>query len=164
MKAPQLAKIASFLALTALSAIAPFAARAAQTPAGQWIEGRGYDDTRLPELRHPNRYDLDRASATHPILLGRTCGHVIAVNSRALELAGITANTPDPAGPPTTISTSASGNSTRLWKRRASGASPSRDSPPGSADWNGIRWNRSSGSIWEPCPSRCTFTPPTKRG
>lgn len=75
-----------------------FAARAADTPAGQWIEGRGYDDTRLPELRHPNRYDLDRASTAHPILLGRTCGHVIAVNSRALDLAGITANTPDPAG------------------------------------------------------------------
>ena len=78
--------------------VAAFAARAAQTPAGQWIEGRGYDETRLPELRHPTRADLDRASNEHPIVLGRTCGHTIVANSRALQLAGITSNTPDPAG------------------------------------------------------------------
>jgi predicted amidohydrolase YtcJ len=78
--------------------VGAFAARAAQTPAGQWIEGRGYDDTRLPERRHPTRDDLDRASTAHPILLGRTCGHIIVVNSHALELAGIDANTPNPPG------------------------------------------------------------------
>ncbi|MBK9943856.1 MAG: amidohydrolase [Kouleothrix sp.] len=78
--------------------VAAFAARAGATPAGQWIEGRGYDETRLPELRHPDRTDLDRASAEHPIVLGRTCGHIIAVNTRALQLAGITATTPDPPG------------------------------------------------------------------
>lgn len=75
-----------------------FAARAAQVPAGQWIEGRGYDETRLPEGRHPDRHDLDRAAPEHPIVLGRTCGHIISVNSRALALAGITANTPNPPG------------------------------------------------------------------
>jgi predicted amidohydrolase YtcJ len=75
-----------------------FAARAAQTPAGQWIEGRGYDETRLDERRHPTRHDLDMAAPGHPVVLGRTCGHIIVANSRAMELAGITAATPDPPG------------------------------------------------------------------
>lgn len=75
-----------------------FRARAELTPPGEWIEGRGYDETRLPEARHPTRDDLDQASRAHPIVLGRTCGHIIVANSRALELAGITANTPDPPG------------------------------------------------------------------
>jgi len=78
--------------------VAAFAERAADSSAGQWIEGRGYDETRLPELRHPTRADLDRSSTEHPIVLGRTCGHIIVANSRALQLAGITANTPDPPG------------------------------------------------------------------
>lgn len=78
--------------------VAAFADRAARTPAGQWIEGRGYDETRLAERRHPTRHDLDRAAPDHPAVLGRTCGHIIAVNSRALQLAGVTATTPDPPG------------------------------------------------------------------
>lgn len=78
--------------------VAAFAERAAGTPAGQWIEGRGYDETRLPERRHPNRDDLDRAAPAHPLVLGRTCGHTIVANSRALQLAGIGAATPDPPG------------------------------------------------------------------
>ncbi|HET9221767.1 MAG TPA: amidohydrolase family protein, partial [Roseiflexaceae bacterium] len=60
-----------------------FAARAARTPAGQWIEGRGYDETRLDERRHPTRHDLDLAAPNHPVVLGRTCGHIIVANSRA---------------------------------------------------------------------------------
>ncbi|HJZ47024.1 MAG TPA: amidohydrolase, partial [Roseiflexaceae bacterium] len=75
-----------------------FAARAAQTPAGQWIEGRGYDETRLDERRHPTRHDLDLAAPNHPVVLGRTCGHIVVANSRALRLAGVTADTPDPPG------------------------------------------------------------------
>jgi predicted amidohydrolase YtcJ len=75
-----------------------FAVRAAQTPAGQWIEGRGYDETRLDERRHPTRHDLDLAAPDHPVVLGRTCGHIIVANSRAMQLAGITAETPDPPG------------------------------------------------------------------
>src|SRR5262245_23079770 len=53
------------------------ATRAARTPAGQWIEGRGYDETRLDERRHPTRHDLDLAAPKHPVVLGRTCGHII---------------------------------------------------------------------------------------
>jgi predicted amidohydrolase YtcJ len=75
-----------------------FAARAARTPPGQWIEGRGYDETRLDERRHPTHRDLDLAAPHHPIVLGRTCGHIIVANSLALQLANITAATPNPPG------------------------------------------------------------------
>jgi predicted amidohydrolase YtcJ len=66
--------------------------------AGQWLFGWGYDDTGLSEQRHPTRADLDAVSTDHPIALMHISNHLMAVNSKALELAGITAETPDPAG------------------------------------------------------------------
>jgi predicted amidohydrolase YtcJ len=75
-----------------------FAERARSTPPGAWLTGRGYNEAELPEHRHPTRADLDAASRAHPIALTRTCGHMLVANSRALELAGITRDTPDPAG------------------------------------------------------------------
>ncbi len=66
------------------------------TPTGQWVIGSRYQDTKLG--RHPTRHDLDRASTEHPIRIGHSSGHVSAVNSYALEMAGITRRTPDPAG------------------------------------------------------------------
>jgi len=75
-----------------------FRARAAQTPAGSWITGRGYHESALPEHRHPTRADLDVATADHPIQLIHTSAHIAVVNTRALQLAGITHDTPDPAG------------------------------------------------------------------
>ena len=72
--------------------------RARDLPEGQWISGRGYDDTLLAEQRHPTRADLDRASTTHPIYISHTSGHLGVANSLALELAGITRNTPNPEG------------------------------------------------------------------
>ncbi|MFZ5918035.1 MAG: amidohydrolase [Chloroflexota bacterium] len=65
---------------------------------GQWIRSRGYEDTRLPPRYALTRHDLDKAAPQHPVYLERVCGHVIVVNSRALELAGITRETPDPPG------------------------------------------------------------------
>ncbi len=65
---------------------------------GEWIRGWGYDDSKLVDKRQPNRWDLDLAAPEHPVTLTRTCGHMIAVNSKALELAGINRNTPDPYG------------------------------------------------------------------
>ncbi len=72
--------------------------RAADVSAGEWIVGRGYDDTLLIEQRHPTRVDLDRASTKHPIWIIHTSGHLGVANSRALELAGITRDTPQPDG------------------------------------------------------------------
>ncbi len=74
------------------------ATRAQELPATRWIEAYGYHDARLAERRDPTRSDLDRAAPVHPVLLTRTCGHVMVVNSQALTLAGIDRNTPDPAG------------------------------------------------------------------
>ena len=78
--------------------VAALGDRARDLPEGQWISGRGYDDTLLAEQRHPTRADLDRASTTHPIYISHTSGHLGVANSLALELAGITRNTPNPEG------------------------------------------------------------------
>jgi predicted amidohydrolase YtcJ len=65
---------------------------------GEWIIGPGWDHTRWPVKKFPTREDLDSISIEHPMFLQRTDGHVAVVNSRALELAGITRATPDPPG------------------------------------------------------------------
>ena len=72
--------------------------RAASQPPGTWIRGRGYDQSRLAEKRHPNRLDWDAVAPAHPVIFTRTCGHIASVNGRALALAGITDGTPDPPG------------------------------------------------------------------
>ncbi|CAA9469629.1 MAG: hypothetical protein AVDCRST_MAG02-3966 [uncultured Rubrobacteraceae bacterium] len=72
--------------------------RARETPPGQWVVGNGYDHTLLKESRHPTRLELDRASGNHPVMLRNITGHCTVVNSRSLELAGITHKTPDPVG------------------------------------------------------------------
>ena len=65
---------------------------------GQWLIGIGYDDTILEEKRHPTRRDLDAISSEHPILLMHISMHLLAANSVAFELAGISKETPDPEG------------------------------------------------------------------
>jgi hypothetical protein len=72
--------------------------RATVQPAGTWIRGRGYDQSRLAERRHPNRLDWDAVAPDHPVIFTRTCGHIASVNSRALAAAGIGDDTPDPPG------------------------------------------------------------------
>jgi hypothetical protein len=78
--------------------IARLRERAGGEAAGEWVIGMGYDDTLLAEGRHPTREDLDRASSEHPIMISHISGHLVVLNSRALELAGIDAQTPDPEG------------------------------------------------------------------
>ena len=65
---------------------------------GKWIEGWGYDEGKLAEKRSPTRYDLDEGCSDSPVSIIRTCGHIRCVNSKALEMAGITKDTPDPQG------------------------------------------------------------------
>ena len=64
-------------------------------PAGAWILGRGWDESLLGERRYPSRHDLDRVSPDHPVVLHRVWNKLVA-NSRALDLAGISRETPDP--------------------------------------------------------------------
>ena len=65
---------------------------------GEWVVGMGYDDSLLAEARHPTTVDLDKVSTSHPILLIHVSGHLSAVNSKALEIAGINEDTPNPPG------------------------------------------------------------------
>lgn len=65
---------------------------------GKWVFGWGYDDTGLEEMRHPTRDDLDAVSTDHPIALMHISNHLMTCNSKALELAGITAESKDPDG------------------------------------------------------------------
>jgi predicted amidohydrolase YtcJ len=65
---------------------------------GQWLIGRGYDDFKLEERRHPTRWDLDPVTPENPVSIRRLCGHIMIVNSLALEQAGITKDTKDPEG------------------------------------------------------------------
>ncbi|HRY90650.1 MAG TPA: amidohydrolase family protein, partial [Rubrivivax sp.] len=60
--------------------------------------GFGYDSASLAELRHPTREELDAVSREVPIMIVHQSGHMAVLNSKALELAGITADTPDPEG------------------------------------------------------------------
>ncbi len=62
------------------------------------IIGFGYDNAQLKELRHPNRDDLDKVSATIPVVMLHQSGHLVAVNSAALKLIGIDADTKNPPG------------------------------------------------------------------
>ena len=70
--------------------------RAVTKPQGGWIRGFGYDDLALEEERHPNRWDLDQAAPENPVRLDHRSGHAAALNSLALQLAGIHRDTPDP--------------------------------------------------------------------
>ena len=72
--------------------------RAARTPAGEWIEGRGWDQNRWPEQAFPTHQALSEAVPDHPVALRRVDGHALLANRRALELAHVTRDTPDPAG------------------------------------------------------------------
>lgn len=69
-----------------------------ETGEGRWILGRGWDQEKFVERRYPNRWDLDEVAPNNPIVLRRVCGHICVVNSKALEIANITRDTPDPEG------------------------------------------------------------------
>lgn len=65
---------------------------------GDWILGWGYDEGKYAEGRSPNRWDLDEAAPDNPVFLVRSCEHIRCVNSKALEICGITRDTKDPQG------------------------------------------------------------------
>jgi predicted amidohydrolase YtcJ len=70
---------------------------------GEWILGRGWDQTRLPASDlgpggWPTRQALDRVSPNNPVVLSRVDGHTSWANTAALRLAGVTKDTPNPPG------------------------------------------------------------------
>ena len=67
-------------------------------PAGEWIRGVGYDDTKTLDQRILTRTDLDEVAPDHPVFIHHVSGHWAVVNSRALEVGGIGEETADPPG------------------------------------------------------------------
>lgn len=71
---------------------------AASAPAGRWILGGNWDHENWTPARLPTRQLIDPVSHAHPIFVRRLDGHMALANSIALQLAGISRNTPDPPG------------------------------------------------------------------
>lgn len=78
--------------------VATVKAWAAAPPGDAPVTGRGWIETHWPEGRFPTRADLDAAVPDRPVVLERADGHAVVLNSAALALAGVDADTPDPAG------------------------------------------------------------------
>lgn len=63
-----------------------------------WIFGAGFDDSVLAEKRFPTKFDLDKVSTEHPIMIVHISGHFASLNSKGLETLGISSDTPNPEG------------------------------------------------------------------
>lgn len=84
--------------VTIASIIEKLRAKARETPPGTWVEGYFHDDTKLKDKRPLNVRDLDQVSTEHPVVVHHRGGHTSFYNSKALELAHITKDTPNPPG------------------------------------------------------------------
>ncbi|MED4206986.1 amidohydrolase [Neobacillus mesonae] len=65
---------------------------------GEWVLGRGWNHELWPDRKFPTKEELDAVAPNNPVMLKRVDGHSIWVNSKALEIGGITKETPDPQG------------------------------------------------------------------
>jgi predicted amidohydrolase YtcJ len=72
--------------------------RAAEGPAGSWILGDRWDESKWPEARYLRRTDIDAATGPRPTYLEHISGHAAVANGAALRVAGVTRDTPDPVG------------------------------------------------------------------
>ncbi|MEZ6140269.1 MAG: amidohydrolase [Zavarzinella sp.] len=110
--------------------IAAIKRKAKLVPRGQWILGRGYQETKLG--RHPTKMDLDLGTTDHPVLITHSSGHLAVCNSAALKSAGISAKSRDPSGG--AFDRDKNGEPTGLLKESAVGlvrrANPAGDKPP----------------------------------
>ena len=78
--------------------IARVAARAKETPKGEWIIGRGWDQNDWGDTRWPSHEALSRAVPDHPVYLERVDGHAALANAMAMQRAGLTRASKDPSG------------------------------------------------------------------
>jgi predicted amidohydrolase YtcJ len=74
--------------------LAKVKARVDQTKPGEWITGRGWIETHWNPPVFPTRWDLDKVAPNNPMILGRADGHGSVANTAALNLAGITKDSP----------------------------------------------------------------------
>ena len=73
-------------------------ARVRETPPGTWVEGYFFDDTKVKDNRQLNVHDLDKVSKDHPVAVHHRGGHTSFYNSKALEMADVNKQTPNPPG------------------------------------------------------------------
>ena len=78
--------------------IARVVARAASTPAGSWIVGRGWDQNDWGNTAFPTHEKLTAALPNHPVYLTRVDGHAGLANALAMQKANVTAASQDPSG------------------------------------------------------------------
>ncbi len=84
---------------TLTETVAAIEAWAENIPDSEWVQGRGWIEREwTDERRFLNKYDVDPFTENKPLFMPRADGVSALVNSRALELAGITRDTPDPEG------------------------------------------------------------------
>ena len=83
--------------VTVESIVAKLRERAQKTPAGFWVEGFFFDDTKVKDKRPLTIHDLDQVSKEHPVSVRHRGGHTTYYNSKAFELAGVTKHTKDSA-------------------------------------------------------------------
>lgn len=83
---------------TLAAAITAIKAHTATLAKDAWVLGWGWDENRWGLPHTPTRSQLDRIVSDRPVSLQRIDGHATWVNSKALELAGITDDTPNPSG------------------------------------------------------------------
>jgi predicted amidohydrolase YtcJ len=84
--------------VTIASIVEKLRTKASKTPPGTWVEGYFFDDTKVKDNRLINLHDLDQVSKDHPVVVHHRGGHTSFYNSKALEMADINKNTPNPAG------------------------------------------------------------------
>jgi predicted amidohydrolase YtcJ len=84
--------------VTIASIVDKLRAKAQHTPAGFWIDGYFFDDTKVKDNRQLNVHDLDQVSTEHPVVVHHRGGHTSFYNSKALEMAGINKDTPNRMG------------------------------------------------------------------
>ena len=65
---------------------------------GTWVAGYFHDDTKLKDKRPLNRHDLDQVSTEHPVVVQHRGGHTSFYNTKALEMAKVAKDTPNPPG------------------------------------------------------------------
>ncbi|MDA3129801.1 amidohydrolase [Aliibacillus thermotolerans] len=83
---------------TALEMIERLKEKARTLKPGQWLLGDGWNENNFPDRKILSRKELDDIAPNHPVFLTRICRHAALANSKALELANVTMNTPNPQG------------------------------------------------------------------
>jgi predicted amidohydrolase YtcJ len=74
------------------------AEKARTLPPGRWMQGGDWDEEAWPSENLPTRWLIDSVTPRTPVFISRYDGHAVLANSLALQLAGISKETPDPAG------------------------------------------------------------------